>query len=177
MARGRPPAGPEIVNNAEGSEQARKRMQVFLQTISGELTVAQACEQLGLSEARFRELREQIVQAAVSSLEPKAPGRPPQQKSPEQQRIEELEAQVQELKIDLRASQIRAEIALVMPHLLKPSDRHERLDALQDKLDLEEELQDEELKKTDRSGERNSTPSDSSTSTPSNTPGDSAGVD
>ena len=136
MSRGRPPAGPEIVVNAEGSEQAKQRVQIILKTIAGELSVAEACEQLGIGEARFRELRDQLVQAAVSGLEPKAAGRPAQSPTAEQQRVAALEAQVQHLKVELRAAEIREEIALVMPHLLQPRDREahrkRRLDELQD---------------------------------------------
>ena len=136
MSRGRPPAGPEIVKQAEGSEQAKQRVQVILQTIAGELSIAQACENLGISEARFRELRDELIQAAVQRLEPKSAGRPAQTPTEEQKRVTQLEAQVQHLKVELRAAQIREEIALVMPHLLKPRDpleeRKRRLDALQD---------------------------------------------
>ena len=136
MSRGRPPAGPEIVENAEGSEQAKQRVQVILKTLSGELSVTEACQQLGVGEARFRELRDQLVQSAVSGLEPKAAGRPAQTPSAEQQRVAALEAQVQHLKVEVRAAQIREEIALVMPHVLQPRDREaerrRRLDALQD---------------------------------------------
>jgi len=136
MSRGRPPAGPEIVNQAEGSEQAKQRVQVILQTIAGELSVANACETLGISEARFRELRDELIQSAVKGLETKPVGRPAQIPTEEQKRVAQLEAQIQHLKVELRAAQIREEIAMVMPHLLKPRDpleeRKRRLDEMQD---------------------------------------------
>lgn len=143
MSRGRPPAGPEIVTKTRGSEQAKQRVQIILQTISGELSVAQACATLSISEARFRELRDELIQAAVRELEPKPAGRPAQTPSEEAQRVAMLEAQVQHLKIELRAAQIREEIALVMPHLLQPRDpQHERRRRLAALDDAQKKLED-----------------------------------
>jgi hypothetical protein len=136
MARGRPPAGPEVVANVAGSDVAKERVRLILETVAGKMSVADACEKLAISEARFRELRDELLQAAVARLEPKPAGRPRQHTPEELARISQLEAQVEHLKVELRASQIREEIALVMPHLIEPRNKEEsrrrRLDAMLD---------------------------------------------
>jgi transposase-like protein len=119
MARGRKPSGAKLVEGLEGSEAARQRLQVVLKTLAGEMSVADACQTLGLSEAGFYKLRAQFLQDAVGLLEPKKPGRKPKEVGPEQQRIQELEAEKKDLVRQLDASMLRTEIALVMPHLLK----------------------------------------------------------
>ncbi len=137
MGRGRPPLGTELVNTLDGSDLAKQRLKVALQTISGELTVPQACERLQLSEARFHELRSEWLQTACAAFEPKAVGRPaPPPPTEQEQKIQQLERQITELKVDLRAAQIREELALLMPEVLVPPkdrepDRRERLDAMQ----------------------------------------------
>jgi hypothetical protein len=141
MARGRPPSGPKLVEGMEGSQLARQRLKVILQTVAGELSIPEACAQLGISEPRFHELRAEWMQGAMQLLEPKPVGRPTRQPSPEAARMESLEQQVQELKIDLRAAQIREQLALLMPHVLKartPAERRRDLDALQSELEKKE---------------------------------------
>ena len=138
MSRGRPPLGPGLADRVEGSAPAKERLKIILATIAGQMTVAEACEKLGLNEARFHELRTEWLQASVTHLEPKPLGRPVTQVTPEAAKVAALERQVQELKIDLRAAQIREELAPLMPYVLQPrkgqaaeDDRRARLDALQ----------------------------------------------
>jgi hypothetical protein len=104
----------------EGSEQAKRRLKVILEVIAEKRTVKSACEELGISEARYHELEWAALQAAVDELEPKLAGRPPAATSPPDPKLLALEEEVKELRIGLRAAQIREEIAIVMPHLLKP---------------------------------------------------------
>jgi len=135
VSRGRPPKGAGLVDGLESSALAKERLKIILQTIAGELSVVDACARLSVSEARFHELRAEALQAAAAQLEPKPAGRPAAIISREAQEAAALKAQIQELKIDLRAAQIREELALVMPHVLKPrkqsTDRRDRLDAMQ----------------------------------------------
>ena len=72
-----------------------------------------------MGEAAFHELRSKALAAALAGLEPRPRGRPRKEEATEPPRIRELEQENQDLKIDLRAAQIREEIALMMPHLLK----------------------------------------------------------
>lgn len=120
MSRGRPPSGPSLADKVEGSEQAKERLKVILQTISGEISIPDACKQLGLREARFHELRQEWMQAACSALEPKPMGRPKEMSFEEEVELLRLHRENQKLKLHLRAAQIREEIAVAMPHLLQP---------------------------------------------------------
>lgn len=137
MSRGRPPAGPRLVDGLEGSDAAKERLRVVLQTIAGELSVVDACAALSVSEARFHELRAEVLQMALHHLEPKPAGRPSQQQDAQATEVATLKEQIQELKIELRATQIREELAILMPGVLKPAkqtseERRTRLDRLQD---------------------------------------------
>jgi len=120
MARGRRTDGPRKARSMEGSEQAKVRLKVILEVIAEKRTVKSACEELGISEARYHELEWAALQGAVDNLEPKPAGRPPAATSAPDPRLVALEEEVKELRIGLRAAQIREEIAVVMPHLLQP---------------------------------------------------------
>jgi hypothetical protein len=91
-----------------------------MQTFTGDLSVQEAQKQLGIGHTAFHKLREKAFQLALEGMEPGHPGRPRRpSKTQEEQRIEELEAELLETRIDLEASRIREEIAIAMPHLLE----------------------------------------------------------
>ena len=115
--RGRPPSGPEYVEHLEGSETAKERVKVILQTMAGTCRVQEACQRLGICEQRFEQLRQQILQAALERLEPRPLGRPPRTTTPANARIGELEKEIASLKTQLQLSQTRTEIALVLPNI------------------------------------------------------------
>lgn len=119
MTGGRPPLGPRLARNVEASGLARKRLEVILETIAGERTIAQACAELGIQETQFHDLRTRALSSAASSLEMGQAGRPCIEVSPEQIQVATMEAELKELRLELRAAQVREEIAAVMPHLLK----------------------------------------------------------
>lgn len=118
MSRGRRPLGPRLVEGLEASTEARLRLKIVLETIAGERTVSEACEALGIGEARFHEMRRQALVGALEGLEPRAAGRPPRQASSGEPSYSELSSEVRELRIELRAAQVREEIRAAMPHLL-----------------------------------------------------------
>lgn len=76
MPAGRKPQGIEQVELLPGSAAAKRRLEVFLANLSGELSVAEACAALGLHESRFFELRKRWLEESVELLEPGQPGRP-----------------------------------------------------------------------------------------------------
>jgi hypothetical protein len=121
MASGRPPLGTNLVDHLDADSHTKERLKILLQTISGELSVDDACQKLGIGQTRFFELRTSMLQAALHGVEPKPLGRPAQKSSPESERIEQLEEELLDLRVHLAAAQIREEIALTMPHL---SQRH-----------------------------------------------------
>ena len=119
MARGRRTLGPGIVEHLEGSEQAKERLRVVLLAGSGQITVPQAAAQLGIGPTRFHEFRNELLQHALESAEPKTRGRPPEAASAQDLRIRQLEQEVQALKVDLRAAQIRQELEVILPHVVR----------------------------------------------------------
>lgn len=119
---GRHPAGPEYVEQLEGSELAKRRLRIVLETLAGKCGIGQAAELLGVSEQRVHQLREEALQAALVELEPKTPGRRPRAAADEA--TSASAEQLLELEKELRASKIRQEIALVFPELVvRPEDR------------------------------------------------------
>ena len=123
MARGRPPLGAEIVDRLEGSSQAKCRLRLILRTLAGEMTIPQACQELGIGPSRFHDLRNDILQDMLESLEGRPRGRPPDGGTDRDARVQELQQQVLSLTTDLRASQIREELAIMLPRLARhPQD-------------------------------------------------------
>jgi hypothetical protein len=54
MARGRPASGPQLVERLEGTETAKQRLQVLLETVAGQRQIADACDELGIGKTAFR---------------------------------------------------------------------------------------------------------------------------
>jgi hypothetical protein len=119
--RGRRPVGPEYAEQLAGSEIARLRARVILETIAGTCRLKEACERLGISEQRFHQLREEMMAAAVQALEPGHAGRPPRNKAPAEEQVAALEQQLQDKEVELRAAKAREEIALIMPEVQHPA--------------------------------------------------------
>ena len=68
----------EIWTRTDLSERAR----VFLAASVGALSVAEACEKLGISRQRFYELEDRAVGGFLRELAPKSAGRPARPKDP-----------------------------------------------------------------------------------------------
>lgn len=128
MPGGRPPKGPRLVDGLDGSAAAKERLRVILETVAGERSVEEACEDLGMGPAAFYKLRERTLADALHSLEPRQVGRPKRTSSPEQEKIEALQAELFEVKKDLQAARIREEIAVVMPHLLRDKSGKKKIE-------------------------------------------------
>lgn len=96
-------------------------MRVLLQTLRGELSVPEACEQLQIGESRFHALRGQWLQEALELLEPRPLGRPPQavDETHGPSRQEALEAENRRLRQQLAAADVRRELAEVLPHVVQ----------------------------------------------------------
>ena len=120
--RGRKPTGAQLVERLEGSEHAKSRLRIILETLSGRRTISEACELLGIQESMFHKTRAQVLQAALGRLEPRPLGRPPQVSSPEDQRIAELENELTRQRTELKAAQIRQELAERLPRRGMPAD-------------------------------------------------------
>ncbi len=117
--RGRPAQGPALVEALDGSALAKTRLSIIIETLSGRTTVQDACSRLGIGRTAFNKMRSRFLAEATDLLEPRQAGRKPRSVTPEQVQLAELERQNQQLKLDLAAQQVREEIAVVMPFLLK----------------------------------------------------------
>lgn len=131
--------GPRLVQYLDGSERAKLRLEVILKTIAGELSIREACERLGISEARFYQLRTTVLEAGLSCLEPRPPGRPRQVESLDAARITALTEQLEDAQWERKAAEVRAAIAQAMPQLQtdesvkKTTERRRRRKALGNK--------------------------------------------
>jgi hypothetical protein len=123
MTRRRTPQWAAAVERLDGSALAKARLRAVLETLTGRRTVAEACRLLGLRERRFHELRNVVLQAALAGLEPRPAGRPPRPAAEPGGRVAALEATVRDLQLDLRAAQVREEIALMLPQLRRGAGR------------------------------------------------------
>jgi hypothetical protein len=112
--RGRRPAGPEYVDQLDGSALAKERLQVVLQTLAGQCRLGEACARLAMSEQRFHQIREEALRAAVAALEPKPAGRPAAATAASPQH-QALQQQLEQLQVELQAARLREEIALTLP--------------------------------------------------------------
>lgn len=117
--RGRPVLGAKLAQGTEGSNLAQRRLEVLLSTLAGTMTIDQACRELGIGRSRFHALRAQFLQQAAGWLEPRSRGRRAHVPDEREVRLGQLRQQIARLKLDLYAAQVREELALVMPHVLK----------------------------------------------------------
>ena len=111
--RGRYPAGPEYVDAIEASAQAKQRTKMILKTVFAGSRVGEACTALDICPQRFHQLREELLQAAVASMEVQPGGRRP--RPVESEEVTALRQELEELQLALHVAQVRAEIALAIP--------------------------------------------------------------
>jgi hypothetical protein len=64
--------------------------------------------------------------AALAGLEPGSPGRPPQTPSPEDERLQALEAQLTAQDLELRTARAREEIVLTLPRVVPEPEKKRR---------------------------------------------------
>lgn len=93
---------------------------MILETMTGELSVQDACQQLGIERSHFQDLRQRALAGAAAALEPQQPGRKPATVTVTPQELEQLRREKTELEDQLIAIQAGFEVALAMPRLLRP---------------------------------------------------------
>ena len=114
MKRGRPSKKSALVDAIAGPDATRERLRVILATVSGELTIPQACEKLKIGETRFYDLRAQALEAAFKGILPKEPGRPAKEETPEQARLKEMQQRLDAMELELKTAKIKAELTQAM---------------------------------------------------------------
>ncbi len=116
----RPPKRSGHVDKLDVSDEARERLRAVLDTLAGDVSMPEAAERVGVKESRFYYIREYILQQAGKAAEKRTSGVKPKPRDPaDVERIAALEAQLQELRIELEAARLRTELALTMPQVLK----------------------------------------------------------
>jgi hypothetical protein len=99
-------------------------LKAILQTLTGQLGIAAAAQQLQLTPQRVHMLRELVLEAGLQALAPQTLGRPRKAAGPEQERLEALQAENERLRRELAASKLREELALVLPR--RPQRREKK---------------------------------------------------
>lgn len=122
MSGGRPNKGIGHVDKLDADESTKERIRAILQTISGDVSVKDAAERLGIGVSRFHELRDSFLEGGASGLAPGQKGRPAHEEDPKDHEIEVLKNRIQELEIDVETTRLREQIALSMPHLVEGRD-------------------------------------------------------
>lgn len=100
-----------LLRQASRSEVARERVKVVLLTLSGQWSVSDALERLGISRTRFGVLRRQMLQGALLALEPRPRGRPAKPETPQASEVLALRAQNADLRRELRRVRTQLELA------------------------------------------------------------------
>jgi transposase-like protein len=116
IRKGCKPKGSALVARRDGSQQAKERVEVILDTLGGRLTIEEACRRLGVKAARFHRLRAEFLDAGLARLEPRSAGRPRREATPEEVRCRELKRENAELTAELKIAAVREEVARVLPH-------------------------------------------------------------
>lgn len=114
---GRHPSGPEFVEKLKGSNKAKERAQALLETVADRCRVLEACERLGIKEARFDQLRYEGLQAIVDALEEQRPGRKPRDESPAEVENQRLRERIAQLEAELQAALLKVELAVGLPRV------------------------------------------------------------
>lgn len=113
----RPVVGPDLVDELEGSEEARARLKTILEQMNGELTVEQACAELDVARSTYFELRRTALSAALDGLAPKPRGRPAVHADAEMTEEERaaLKDKYERELLALQMANLKQELRLVFP--------------------------------------------------------------
>lgn len=107
-----------LVKSREGSPEAKKRTELILRAMGGELTFDDAAGLLGIHVSLVYRLRDEILEAVIRAMEPGRPGRPRQEpeKSPREIELEEENAR---LSREAERARVSEELSVTLPHVVK----------------------------------------------------------
>ena len=112
--RGRRPSGPEFVDKLTASDKAKARLKILLETMTGDRRVLEACELLGIGEARFDQLRLTALAAALDALEDRPAGRPAHTPTITELENAQLRERIEQLEAEQHLLLVRAELAATL---------------------------------------------------------------
>lgn len=127
----RPNKGLGHVDGLQGDPESKWRLQVILATLTGEMLVEEAYEELDIGPTQLATLRRRALQGALDALVPRALGRPRTEVTVSADEVAALRARNAELERQLAAMRARVELAL-LPSLGKPPrGKRQRSDQLE----------------------------------------------
>lgn len=114
----RPNKGLGHVDGLQGDEESKYLAKVVLATLTGEMLVDEAYEELGVGPTQFAHLRKQVLQGAVDGARPRPVGRPRRLTAKTEEEVEAMARRIQELEHELEVLRARIELS-VLPLLQK----------------------------------------------------------
>jgi hypothetical protein len=115
----RPNKGLAHVDGLPGDPELKYRLKVVLATITGEMLVDEACDELDLGPTQFANLRRQVLLAGLEALQPRPVGRPRRAVDGTPEQVEAMRQRIAELEHDLTILRSRIELS-VLPLLEGP---------------------------------------------------------
>ncbi len=115
--RGRHAVGPEIAEQVADSPFEAFRLRLILESVTGEKRVQDICQEMGVCSQMFERLRDRAMRAAARSLRPKKAGRPRKARSAAAAENTQLHERIAELEAQVQALRVRAELAEGLPRL------------------------------------------------------------
>jgi hypothetical protein len=110
---GRKPQGWKLIDELPGRSDDKRKMKIFLQTLTGTCTVEDACRQLELRPSWFFDVRKRWLQDSFNAVAARPLGRPPRTPPEVRARLVELEQQVRDLQRQLAAAELRCSLAQI----------------------------------------------------------------
>ena len=115
----RPNKGLGHVDGLRGDPEDKFRLKIVLATLTGEMLVDEAYEELGVGPTQFAHLRKQALQSALDGLVPRPQGRPRRAAAKTEEEVEAMERHIVELERELTLLRSRLELA-ILPLLKGP---------------------------------------------------------
>ena len=109
----RPNKGLGHVDGLQGDSEDKWRLKVVLSTLTGEMLVDEAYDELGIGPTQFANLRKQVLQGALDALQPKPAGRPKRVTARTEEEVEAMEQRIAELEHDAVVLRSRLELAVL----------------------------------------------------------------
>jgi len=116
----RPNKGLDHVDALDGDPENKWRLKVILATLTGEMLVEEAYDELEIGPTQLASLRRRALQGALDGLVPRAGGRPRKEVTVSAEEVVALRKRNAELERQLTEMRARIELAL-LPFLEKPT--------------------------------------------------------
>jgi len=115
MVMGRPNKGLAHVDSLDAGAFEKDRLRVILATVTGEMSVTDGCETLGIGRAHFARIRTEALQGAIEALSPGRPGRPRRAEPPAE--VAAMKREITELRQQLDKRVLERDLVVAMAGL------------------------------------------------------------